>query len=109
MSEQDKQATRIRAMLSGDVTEVRLLMQHRMETGRRKGPSGDPFPAHYIAEFKVLHKDRVVLEGEFSTAISSNPYLSFTFSGGALGDEISVKWRDNLGESRRDTGVIGAV
>ena len=38
MSEQDKQATRIRAMLSGDVTEVRLLMQHRMETGRRKGP-----------------------------------------------------------------------
>ena len=57
----------------------------------------------------MLHKERVVLEGEFSTAISTNPYLSFTFSGGALGDEIVVEWRDNLGESRRDTGTIGAV
>ena len=39
---------RIRASMSGDTVEVKILMRHDMETGQRKDASGKVVPAHYI-------------------------------------------------------------
>jgi sulfur-oxidizing protein SoxZ len=100
-------ATRIRATVNDGATEVRMQMSHPMENGLRKGPSGDRVPAHYITEVSIRHNDRVVLAASFGPSVSTNPYLAFSFAGGAPGDEITVEWRDSSGDTRSDTHRIG--
>ena len=42
---------RIRATMAGDVADVKVLMNHPMETGLRKdAKTGQLVPAHYITE-----------------------------------------------------------
>ncbi len=98
--------SKIRASASEGVTEVRTLMQHEMENGRRKDEAGNLIPAWYITEFKVQHNGRTVLEGQFGTSVSKNPYLVFRFRGGAKGEKVSVLWTDNRGDKRMDETVI---
>lgn len=90
---------RIRAQLKGDVTEVKALMRHPMETGQRKDQAGNPIPAHFIEEVTVTHNDRVVLHGHWGAAVSANPFLGIQFKGGASGDTVSVTWKDNQGQT----------
>lgn len=94
--------SKIRATAKDGVTEVRVLMQHEMDNGRRKDEAGNLIPAWYITGFKAKHTDRIVLEGEFGTSVSKNPYLVFRFKGGAVGDRVSISWLDNKGETRSD-------
>ncbi|MDD2929969.1 MAG: thiosulfate oxidation carrier complex protein SoxZ [Sideroxydans sp.] len=98
--------TKIRASLAGESVEVRLLMQHEMENGRRKDEAGKLIPAWFITEFRVQHQGRTVLAGQFGTSVSKNPYLVFRFRGGSKGDMLSVSWTDNRGDSRVDEAVI---
>ncbi len=93
---------RIRASVNEGVTEVKVLMQHEMETGLRKDVDGKLVPAWHITELKALHNGKTVLEGQFGTAVSKNPYLVFRFKGGVPGDKISVNWIDNKGDTRSD-------
>jgi sulfur-oxidizing protein SoxZ len=91
---------KIRATLKDGVTTVKALMTHPMETGARKDKeSGELVPAEYIQEVTVNHNDAVVLNANWGTGISKNPYLSFKIKGGAAGDTITLTWKDNLGES----------
>jgi sulfur-oxidizing protein SoxZ len=99
--------TKMRASVKDGVTEVRVLMSHEMENGRRKDESGKLIPAWYITEFTAQHNGKTVLEGQFGTSVSKNPYLIFRFKGGAPGDKITISWVDNRGEKRADEGVIG--
>jgi sulfur-oxidizing protein SoxZ len=98
---------RIRATQQGDATEVRVLMAHEMETGTRKDSSGNVVPAHFISTVTVTHAGKVVLTAEWGPAIAKNPFLQFKFMGGKKGDEITVTWVDNKGETRTDKAVIG--
>jgi sulfur-oxidizing protein SoxZ len=97
---------KIRASTKDGVTEVKVLISHEMETGQRKDAAGAVVPAWFITELTAKHNDKVVLTGEFGTAVSKNPYLAFKFAGGAAGDKISVMWKDSKGESRTDEAKI---
>jgi sulfur-oxidizing protein SoxZ len=97
---------RIRATAQGDEVDVRVLMSHEMETGQRKDSSGKVVPAHYIATVTVTHAGKTVLAAEWGPAVSKNPYLQFKFKGGKKGDEITVTWVDNKGETRTDKATI---
>ncbi|HED34852.1 MAG TPA: thiosulfate oxidation carrier complex protein SoxZ, partial [Gammaproteobacteria bacterium] len=35
---------------------------------------------------------------QWGPTISKNPYLSYQFTGGAVGDTITISWVDNKGE-----------
>lgn len=98
---------RIRATEQADGVEVRVLMSHEMETGQRRDTAGALVPAHFISNVTVTHAGRTVLAAEWGPAISKNPYLQFRFKGAKKGDEITVRWDDNKGESRTDKAVIG--
>jgi sulfur-oxidizing protein SoxZ len=98
---------RIRATAQGDEVDVRVLMSHEMETGQRKDSSGKLVPAHFIATVTVTHAGKTVLAAEWGPAVSKNPYLQFKFKGGKKGDEITVTWVDNKGETRTDKATIG--
>lgn len=97
---------RIRANVSGDTVEVKVLIRHDMETGQRKDAAGKAVPAHFIQTLVAKLKDKVVLDAVMGTSISKDPFLSFKFKGGAKGDKVSVSWTDNKGDSRTDEAVI---
>lgn len=97
---------RIRAIATGDVVEVKVLIRHDMESGIRKDPAGKIIPAHYIQKLVAKSNDKVVLDSTMGTSVSKDPFLSFKFKGGAKGDKISVTWTDNKGETRTDQAVV---
>lgn len=98
---------KLRAIAKDGMTEVKMLMSHPMETGRRKDKTtGALIPALYITDVKVQHNGRAVLEAQWGTGISKDPYLSFRFKGGQAGDKIAVTWTDNTGDKRTDIASI---
>lgn len=97
---------RIRANVTGDTTEVRVLMSHEMETGQRKDAAGKVIPAWHIQNVTATHNGKTVLAAQWGPAVSKNPFLSFKFKGGAKGDKIQVTWVDNRGDKRTDEALI---
>ena len=99
---------KIRAVLQGDVADVRILMMHPMETGQRRDPRGDLVPLHFIQSVVVTHNGRTVLDAQWSQAVSRNPFLGLRVKGAKLGDKISVTWVDNKGDKRTDEAAVAA-
>ena len=97
---------KIRARTDGQITEVKILMNHIMETGQRKTQQGDPIPAHFIQFVSVTYGERTVLSAQWGPAVAANPYLSFKFEGGQKGGTIMVSWVDNTGDKRTDEATI---
>lgn len=103
-----KKSIRIRAKMKGDVTEIKALMSHAMETGLRKNKkTGKKIPAHFIKEVVCEHKGNKVIVASWGVAVSKNPYLSFKFKGAAKGESITVSWTDNKGGSASADTKIG--
>ena len=99
---------KIRAAVKDGVTEVKILMQHEMETGMRKDADGVLVPAWFINEVKAQYQGRTVLEAQFGQSVSKNPYLMFRFKGGAAGEKITVRCLDNKGDKRSDEAASTA-
>jgi sulfur-oxidizing protein SoxZ len=99
-------AMKIRTTVNGNVTEVRVLMVHPMETGQRKDASGAPVPIHFIQEMTVRLNGRVVIEGQISQGVSRNPVFAFKLAGAKPGDKLEIAWLDNRGERNRTETAI---
>ena len=102
MSDQIK----IRAQIQGEITDLRILMQHPMETGQRKDEKGQTLPMHFIQTFSVLHNGKLLIDGQLNTSVSKNPLFTFKARGIKAGDKISVNWTDNNGAKRQDEITI---
>jgi len=99
---------KIRAQLQGDVADVKVLMFHPMETGLRKdSSSGELVPLHFIQQVVVTHNGNVVMEAQWSQAISKNPFLNFRVRGAKSGDRITISWQDNKGEKASIDTTLG--
>ena len=90
---------KMRAKLTGEVTEVKVIISHPMETGRKKDDFGVLIPAHFIQLVTATLNDKPVLEMQWGTGISKNPYLTFHIKGANVADKIVVTWFDNLGKT----------
>ncbi len=95
---------KMRAQLKGDtisgaVVEVKVLMSHPMETGRKKNDYNQLIPAHFVQLLTATLNGRPVLEAQWGTGISKNPYLTFRLTNAKIGDIVSVTWHDNFGET----------
>lgn len=99
---------KIRATLQGDYADVRVLMQHPMETGQRKDAKGTLVPLHFIQNVVVTHNGNTVLDAQWSQAISRNPFLGVRVKGAKVGDKIAVTWVDNKGDKRTDEVAVTA-
>ncbi len=95
---------KMRAKLIGDITEVKAIISHPMETGRKKDDFGQLIPVHFIQLVTATLNEKPVLEMQWGTGISKNPYLTFHLKGAKVGDKIVVNWQDNL--SQTGTGEI---
>ena len=97
---------KIRASVVGDVTEVKVLMSHEMETGQRKDTQGNVIPAWFIQNVTATYNGNTVLSAQWGPAVAKNPFVSFKFKGGAKGEKVVVTWTDNRGEKRSDEATI---
>lgn len=96
-----------KAKVKNNVTTVRLLAKHPMETGRRVDKeTGELIPAKFIQELTCEHNGKAVFQAQLGTSISQNPYFAFSFNGGAKGDKLNFRWNDNTGESLKSETVI---
>ncbi|WP_333839139.1 thiosulfate oxidation carrier complex protein SoxZ [Pelomicrobium sp.] len=99
---------KIRATMQGDVADVKLLINHPMETGQRKDPkTGQPVPAHFITNVTATLNGKPVLDAQWSQAVSRNPFLGFRVKGAKAGDKVKVSWIDNKGESDSIETTVG--
>ena len=89
---------KIRAGLKGDLVDVRVLMNHPMETGQRKDGAGNLIPMHFIQEIAVKLNGKTVIDAQISQGVSRNPVFSFRVKGAKAGDKLEISWLDNRGE-----------
>ncbi|MFZ5555401.1 MAG: thiosulfate oxidation carrier complex protein SoxZ [Pseudomonadota bacterium] len=93
---------KIRAQMQGDVADVKVLMNHPMETGQRKdSKTGQLIPAHFIQNVAAKLNGKPVLDAQWSQAVSKNPFLGFKIKGAKTGDKVEVSWVDNKGDTNK--------
>jgi len=98
---------RVSARFKNDVTSVRVMAPHPMETGRRSDQqTGELIPAKYIQELSCEHQGKIVFIAQFGSSMSENPYLSFSFKGGQKGDTLQFRWNDNTGDVEKTDTII---
>ena len=89
---------KLSAKIKGDIAVVKSLMLHPMETGARvDADSGEKIPAHHITQLIFTNNGKQVMVANLSTAISKNPFFSFSFEGAKAGDTLVASWTDNNG------------
>ena len=98
---------RLRTKTRDDITTVRAIIRHPMETGfRLNAEKTEVIPVHFIKLVEVKHNDKLILSCDWSRAVSRNPYLSFMFKGASKGDKLQLSWIDNKDESNSFETVI---
>lgn len=99
---------KIRASMSGDVADIKCLMNHVMETGLRKdAKTGAMVPAHHITNVTATVAGKVVMDAQWGGGISKNPYLAFKVKGAKAGDKVTINTVDNQGEKDSAEATIG--
>ena len=82
-----------------EFVEVKMIVNHPMETGRKKDDFGQLIPAHFIQVLTVTSNGKQVFEAHMGTGIAKNPYLTFRIKGINVGEKLNASWVDNLGET----------
>src|SRR5512140_3863546 len=82
---------------AGEPFEIRVLVQHPMETGYRRDLNGQAIALHIVDRLSCRVNGREVFSAELGTGIAANPYLAFYATARESG-EVEVSWSDNRGE-----------
>jgi sulfur-oxidizing protein SoxZ len=78
----------------GELVEVRIIIQHAMETGFRKDVSGRSVRRNAVHSLTCRYAGAEVFRATLSTGISANPYLRFYTRAVATGD-LEFWWLDD--------------
>ncbi len=96
---------RMRAKEQGGLVTVKALVKHPMETGQRIDKSGNKIPEHFIQQITAKANGEVIMEAQWSPAVSKNPYLAFQYDG-KKGDTIEIAMIDNEGQTFDGKGKV---
>lgn len=89
----------------GEIIEVRIAIQHPMETGFRYDNSGKPIPKNVINQVVCRYNGNEIFRAELGSGVSANPYLQFSTIAEASGD-IVFDWVDDAGERGTERASI---
>jgi len=89
----------------GEVIQVRIAIQHPMETGFRFDVSGRAIPKNVINSLVARYNGVEIFRAEMGSGISANPYLQFYMVAEASG-EIEFSWVDDAGERGGERATI---
>lgn len=95
---------RIKAKAKKGITTVKAMAKHPMlsyfEAKQKKTE------ANFITNVVAKHNGEIVYEVSTSQFLSKNPYLKFSFKGGAKGETIEITWVDLKGKTKTSEGKI---
>lgn len=94
-----KQATR------GQVVEIRIAIQHPMETGFRRDDGGREIPKNVINKLVCRYNGVEVFRAEMGSGVAANPYLDFFVVADASG-ELVFDWVDDSGMTGSERAPI---
>jgi sulfur-oxidizing protein SoxZ len=89
----------------GEAFEVRVLVQHPMETGFRREMDGKAIPMNVVNSLVCRYNGAEVFSAELGSGVAANPYLSF-FVVADAGGEVVVEWSDDKGEHGRVAATL---
>ena len=78
----------------GEAVEVRILMQHPMETGFRRDADGKRVARNVLHSFACRYNGMEVFRATLSSGIAANPVLRFFFRAEKSG-ELEFWWLDD--------------
>ena len=93
----------------GETIEIRIAIQHPMETGFRYDAVGHAIPKNVINELVCRYNGEQVFRAEMGSGIAANPYLAF-FVVARQSGEFEFSWVDdqgNRGDARAAIRVSG--
>jgi len=89
----------------GEVVEIRVLLQHPMETGFRPGADGRVLPRDIVTRVEAHFEGARVFAADLFPAIAANPYLAFPLRITGAGNLVVTFEGDN-GFTHRETAAI---
>jgi sulfur-oxidizing protein SoxZ len=92
----------------GEAFEVRVIMQHPMETGFRRDLDGQAIPVNIVDKVSCTYGGREVFRAELGTGIAANPYLAFHVVARDSGP-IEVAWSDDRGQQGRASALVNVA
>ena len=81
---------------TGEVIEIKALIQHRMETGYRRDEYGQAIPRDILKHFECLYNGERVFHAEFFPAVAANPLLTF-YTRATESGSLLFRWTDQHG------------
>lgn len=103
---QSSEPMQVRATLSGDTVEVKILFKHPMSSNLQWQDDGRLSPPHFIKTVRGTCNGRLVLLVHFSFSVSRDPFFSFKFKGGERGQRVTITWLDTEDVTRTDSTLI---
>lgn len=92
----------IRAQLKSGQAQVRLRINHPMESGWRTDAQGRNIAAHYITELGASLNGVTAWTAQLGPLIAKDPQLQFMLKNAKAGDKLAITWLDSKGEKRSD-------
>src|SRR5215218_8632461 len=89
----------------GEAFEVRVLLQHPMETGFRRDMNGRAIPLNILERLSCRYGGREVFSAELGSGVAANPYVAFYVTAEASG-ALVVEWNDDKGEKGSFTANV---
>ena len=89
----------------GQVVEIRIAIQHPMETGFRRDDGGREIPKNVINKLVCRYNGAEVFRAEMGSGVAANPYLDFFVVADASG-ELVFDWVDDNGMTGSERAPI---
>jgi sulfur-oxidizing protein SoxZ len=89
----------------GEIIEIKTLLRHPMETGYRRGVSGEEIPRDIINWFVCTYNGDEIFRAELFPAIAANPFIAF-FTTATESGEIAFTWTDDTGKAQTEAVKI---
>jgi sulfur-oxidizing protein SoxZ len=81
----------------GDIVDIRVAIQHPMETGYRYDHMGRAVPKNVINSLVCRYNGKEVFRAEMGSGVAANPTLQFCAVAADSG-ELIFEWVDDAGE-----------
>ena len=95
---------------TGEEFQLRLLIQHPMETGFRRDVDGNILEANLLESLSLDFEGQPVFSALTMNALTANPFLTFVVAVRQSG-KFNARWRDrkgNLGSISASVRVVAA-
>jgi sulfur-oxidizing protein SoxZ len=89
----------------GEVIEIRILIQHAMETGFRHDDVGKLIARNVINAFSCRYNGVEVFRADLSSGIGANPYLQF-YTVAETSGSFEFTWIDDEGKQGSERRLI---